>query len=98
MDNTPEMAFGLGAAGLGGHVAVGLNTTRRGDALLADIRKADCQLLLTDAPPRATCSTGSTSAAYGRRRGRRPSGPAPVAAAAAPPAPHASLGPTRCSC
>ena len=49
MDNTPEMAFQLGAAGLGGHVAVGLNTTRRGEALLADIRKADCQVVVADA-------------------------------------------------
>lgn len=49
MDNTPEMAFQLGAAGMGAHVAVGLNTTRRGDALAADIRKADCQLVLADA-------------------------------------------------
>ena len=48
MDNTPEMAFQLGAAGLGGHVAVGLNTTRRGEALLADIRKADCQVVVAD--------------------------------------------------
>src|SRR6478752_5929555 len=48
MDNTPEMAFQLGAAGLGGHVAVGLNTTRRGESLLADIRKADCQVILAD--------------------------------------------------
>ena len=49
MDNTAEMAFNLGAAGLGGHVAVGLNTTRRGTALLADIRKADCQIVIADA-------------------------------------------------
>ena len=48
MDNTPEMAFQLGSAGLGGHVAVGLNTTRRGEALLADIRKADCQVVVAD--------------------------------------------------
>jgi len=48
MDNTPEMAFQLGAAGLGGHVAVGLNTTRRGEALLADVRKADCQVIVAD--------------------------------------------------
>src|SRR3954454_1728599 len=48
MDNTPEMAFQLGAAGLGGHVAVGLNTTRRGEALLADIRRADCQVVVAD--------------------------------------------------
>lgn len=48
MDNTPEMAFLLGSAGLGAHVAVGLNTTRRGEALLADIRKADCQVVIAD--------------------------------------------------
>ena len=48
MDNTPELVFTLGAAGLGGLVAVGLNTTRRGEALLADIRKADCQVVLVD--------------------------------------------------
>ena len=39
----------LSAAGLGGHVVVGLNTTRRGESLLADIRTGDCQLVLTDA-------------------------------------------------
>jgi fatty-acyl-CoA synthase len=48
MDNTPDMAFMLGAAGLGSHVAVGLNTTRRGEALLADLRKADCQVVVAD--------------------------------------------------
>jgi fatty-acyl-CoA synthase len=48
MDNTPEMAFQLAAAGLGAHVVVGLNTTRRGAALLADIRKADVQVLVVE--------------------------------------------------
>lgn len=48
LDNTPEMAFQLAAAGLGGHVLVGLNTTRRGDALLADVRKADVQVLVVE--------------------------------------------------
>ena len=52
MDNTPEMLLGLAAAGLGGHVAVGVNSTRRGDALLADLHRADVQLLLTDATQR----------------------------------------------
>lgn len=47
-DNTPEMAFQLAAAGLGTHVVVGLNTTRRGAALLADIRKADCAVLVVE--------------------------------------------------
>lgn len=49
LDNTPEMAFQLAAAGLGGHVVVGLNTTRRGAGLLADIRKADVQVLVVEA-------------------------------------------------
>ena len=52
MDNTPEMLLGLAAAGLGGHVAVGVNSTRRGDALVADLRRADVQLLVTDATRR----------------------------------------------
>ncbi|PRC50165.1 acyl-CoA synthetase, partial [Mycobacterium sp. ITM-2017-0098] len=34
------------AAALGGYVLGGINTTRRGDGLLADIRRSDCQLLL----------------------------------------------------
>ncbi len=49
LDNTAEMAMALSAAALGGHVVVGLNTTRRGGSLLADIRKGDCQVVLTDA-------------------------------------------------
>jgi fatty-acyl-CoA synthase len=48
LDNTPEMAVQLAAAGLGGHVLVGLNTTRRGPALLADIRKADVQVAVVE--------------------------------------------------
>ncbi|MGH3411924.1 MAG: long-chain-fatty-acid--CoA ligase [Marmoricola sp.] len=48
LENTPEMAVQLAAAGLGGHVLVGLNTTRRGAALAADVRRADCQLVVTD--------------------------------------------------
>ncbi|HEX2895007.1 MAG TPA: AMP-binding protein [Marmoricola sp.] len=46
LDNTPEMVLQLAAAGFGGHVLVGLNTTRRGAGLLADIRKADVQVLV----------------------------------------------------
>jgi fatty-acyl-CoA synthase len=52
MDNTAEMLLGLAASGLGGHVAVGVNSTRRGDALVADLHRADVQLLLTDATQR----------------------------------------------
>ncbi len=52
MDNTSEMLLGLAAAGLGGHVAVGVNSTRRGDGLVSDLRRADVQILLTDATQR----------------------------------------------
>ncbi len=48
LDNTPEMATLLGAAGLGGPVLVGLNTTRRGDALARDIDRTDVQIVVTE--------------------------------------------------
>lgn len=48
MKNTPEMAMALAAGALGGHVTVGVNATRRGEGLAADVRRADCQVLLTD--------------------------------------------------
>ncbi|MCW2516886.1 MAG: AMP-dependent synthetase and ligase [Mycobacterium sp.] len=48
MGNTPDMLTALAAAGLGGYVLCGINTTRRGDALARDITRVDCQLLLTD--------------------------------------------------
>jgi fatty-acyl-CoA synthase len=51
--NTPEFLNQMAAAGLGGYVLCGLNTTRRGAALAADIRKADCQIVVTDAEHRA---------------------------------------------
>ena len=40
LGNTPEMVAQMAAAGLGGYVLCGLNTTRRGEALAADIRRA----------------------------------------------------------
>ena len=48
LENTPEMLYALAAGALGGYVTVGINATRRGDALAADIRRSDCQVLLTD--------------------------------------------------
>lgn len=48
LENSPEMAIQLAAAGWGSHVLVGLNTTRRGSALLADARKADVQVIVTE--------------------------------------------------
>ena len=44
--NTPEFSALFAAAARHGFVLVGLNTTRRGDALAADIARADCQVVL----------------------------------------------------
>lgn len=52
LGNTPEMLNQMAAAGLGGYVLCGLNNTRRGAALAADIRQADCQFVVTDAEHR----------------------------------------------
>ncbi|HYF74225.1 MAG TPA: long-chain-fatty-acid--CoA ligase [Nocardioides sp.] len=49
LDNVPEFLFLLGAAALGGQVVVGLNPTRRGPALAADVARADVSLVLADA-------------------------------------------------
>ncbi len=46
LGNSPEMLRAMAAAALGGYVLCGLNTTRRGPALLADIRRSDCKILL----------------------------------------------------
>lgn len=47
LDNVAEFSYLLGAAALDGVVIVGLNTTRRGTALAADIALSDCQVVLT---------------------------------------------------
>jgi fatty-acyl-CoA synthase len=52
MGNTPDMLTALAAAGLGGYVLCGINTTRRGDGLTRDIERVDCQVVLTDAEHR----------------------------------------------
>jgi fatty-acyl-CoA synthase len=52
MGNTPDMLTALAAAGLGGYVLCGINTTRRGDGLARDIKRVDCQIVLTDAEHR----------------------------------------------
>src|SRR6478752_5641692 len=49
LENVPEFAFVLGGAALSGQVVVGLNPTRRGAALAADVRRADVQVVITDA-------------------------------------------------
>ncbi|OBF49495.1 acyl-CoA synthetase [Mycobacterium sp. 852002-50816_SCH5313054-b] len=48
LTNSPPMLRAMAAAALGGYVLCGINTTRRGAGLLADIRRSDCQLLLVD--------------------------------------------------
>jgi fatty-acyl-CoA synthase len=48
LDNVPEFSFLLGGAALGGHVVVGLNPTRRGASLAADVARADVQAIVTD--------------------------------------------------
>jgi len=48
LGNEPEYLFWLGAAALAGAVVVGINPTRRGEALAGDIRRTDCQVLVTD--------------------------------------------------
>jgi fatty-acyl-CoA synthase len=53
LGNTPEMLTAMAAAALGGYVLCGINDTRRGAALVKDIIRADCQILLVDPAHRA---------------------------------------------
>src|SRR3978361_1167330 len=46
--NTPDMLTAMAAASLGGYVLCGINTTRRGEGLTRDVKRVDCQFLLTD--------------------------------------------------
>ncbi len=48
LENVPEYLFLLGGAALAGATVVGINPTRRGAELAADIRHTDCQILVTD--------------------------------------------------
>ncbi|MDQ7803115.1 long-chain-fatty-acid--CoA ligase [Amycolatopsis sp. A133] len=47
-DNIPAFSVLLGACAFAGAVLVGLNPTRRGDALARDIRLADCQFVVAE--------------------------------------------------
>ena len=49
LPNGPEYLFWLNGAALAGAAIVGINPTRRGEALAADIRATDCALIVTDA-------------------------------------------------
>ncbi len=48
LPNVPEYLFWLHGAALTGATVVGVNPTRRGEALAADVRATDCQLVVTD--------------------------------------------------
>jgi fatty-acyl-CoA synthase len=49
LPNSPEYLFWLNGAALAGAAIVGINPTRRGEALAADVRATDCALVVTDA-------------------------------------------------
>ena len=48
LENVPDYIFLIGAAALTGATIVGINPTRRGAELAADIRSVDCDLIVTD--------------------------------------------------
>ncbi|OBH16230.1 AMP-binding protein [Mycolicibacter sinensis] len=48
LDNLPDFVFWLGAGALAGGVIVGVNPTRGDADMAAEIRHADCQLIVTD--------------------------------------------------
>ena len=48
LPNGPEYLFWLNGAALAGAAVVGINPTRRGEALAADVRATDCATIVTD--------------------------------------------------
>ena len=52
LGNGPDMLRAMAAAALGGYTLCGINDTRRGEGLAQDVRRAECQLLVTDAEHR----------------------------------------------
>src|ERR1700733_6633879 len=48
LGNVPEYIFWLGGAALAGATVVGINATRRGQALADDVVRTDCRLIVTD--------------------------------------------------
>ena len=78
LGNTPQMLRAMAGAALGGYVLCGINTTRRGAGLAADVRRAECQVLLTDAEHRHlvepwTLASSTVSGSSTRLRGSGPS-------------------------
>src|SRR6185437_11442046 len=48
LDNVPDFVFWLGGAALAGATIVGINPTRGAEGMAAEIRHADCQMIVTD--------------------------------------------------
>ena len=48
LPNSPEYLFWLNGAALASAAIVGINPTRRGEALAADVRATDCSVIVTD--------------------------------------------------
>src|SRR5205814_2228416 len=48
LDNVPDYIFWLGAAALAGATLVGINSTKRGATLEAEVRHADLSVVVTD--------------------------------------------------
>ncbi|MEB8326082.1 AMP-binding protein [Dietzia kunjamensis] len=61
LENVPEYIFLLGGAALAGATIVGINPTRRGAELAADIRGVDCDLIITDISQRGLLDGLDTS-------------------------------------
>jgi fatty-acyl-CoA synthase len=66
LGNVPEYLFWLGAAALTGSVVVGINRTRRGEALAGDVLRTDCALVVTDAEGAALLDGLDTGVPPGR--------------------------------
>jgi fatty-acyl-CoA synthase len=90
LGNVPEYLFWLGGAALAGAVVVGINPTRRGEALAGDIRRTDCRVIVTDAEGAAMLDGLDLGAAGGLLRVDEPAFAervAPPTGAEAEPAP-----------
>src|SRR5690606_23511045 len=48
LENVPDFVFWIGAGALAGAVVVGINASRSGPEIAADIRQADVDLLVTE--------------------------------------------------
>ena len=85
LPNGAEYLFWLNGAALAGAAIVGVNPTRRGEALAADIRATDCALIVTDDEGAALLEglpsawTPTTSSSSARRATRASSSSSPAA-------------------